>query len=121
MHPRRITSGNHPPAAVSNRPGFVPVPYDDPDRAGDSVHNQEETMTAYPQYKRPEHAHGEDDRLLTIEEVAELTRICVATLRWMRHTGTGPHSFRPARRVLYWQSDVVDWIDRNYSGNPQSA
>lgn len=73
-----------------------------------------------PQYKRPEHPHGDDDRLLTIDEVAALTRICVATLRWMRHTGTGPVSFRPARRVPYWHSDVLEWIDRNYC-DPRSA
>jgi predicted DNA-binding transcriptional regulator AlpA len=65
-------------------------------------------------YSRPQHSHGEDDRLLTIEEVSELTRVCVATLRWMRHTSTGPRSFKPARRVLYWHSDVLDWIERNY-------
>lgn len=70
---------------------------------------------------RPQHPHGHDDRLLTIEEVSELTRICVATLRWMRHNRTGPRSFKPARRVLYWHSDVLDWIDRNYNGDARSA
>jgi predicted DNA-binding transcriptional regulator AlpA len=64
---------------------------------------------------RPQQPHGTDDRLLTIEEVANLTRVCVATLRWMRHTGTGPRSFRPARRVLYWHSDVLDWIEQHYN------
>jgi predicted DNA-binding transcriptional regulator AlpA len=63
---------------------------------------------------RPQHPHGEDDRLLTIQEVSELTRVCVATLRWMRHTSTGPRSFKPARRVLHWHSDVLAWIDRHY-------
>jgi predicted DNA-binding transcriptional regulator AlpA len=78
-------------------------------------------MTDHPSYPRPQHPHGEDDRLLTIEEVSELTRICVATLRWMRYTGAGPRSFRPARHVLYWLSDVLDWIDRNYKAGPQQA
>jgi predicted DNA-binding transcriptional regulator AlpA len=78
-------------------------------------------MTTHPQHKSPEQPHGEDDRLLTIEEVADLTRACIATLRWMRHTGTGPRSFRPARRVLYWHSDVLDWIDRQYNMDPRSA
>jgi predicted DNA-binding transcriptional regulator AlpA len=77
-------------------------------------------MTEQPHYSRPREPHGDDDRLLTIEEVSELTRICVASLRWMRHTGTGPRSFRPARRVLYWLSDVLDWIDNNYD-NQQPA
>lgn len=73
-------------------------------------------MNGYP---RPQHPRGADDRLLTIDEVSELTRVCVATLRWMRHKGTGPRSIKPARRILYWLSDVLDWIDRSYNGDPQ--
>jgi hypothetical protein len=61
--------------------------------------------TTHPHYQHPQHRHGADDRLLTIEEVAELTRICVATPRWMRHTGTGPHS----------------WIDDRYSSEGRPA
>jgi predicted DNA-binding transcriptional regulator AlpA len=72
-------------------------------------------------YQPPQHPRGDDDRLLTFEEVAELTRICVATLRWMRHIGTGPRSFRQGRRVLYWLSDVLNWIDHNYTSDPRSA
>jgi hypothetical protein len=30
----------------------------------------------------------------------------------MRHKGTGPASFRLARRVMYWLSDVMTWIDQ---------
>lgn len=78
-------------------------------------------MSDHLSYRHPQHPHGEDDRLLTIEEVSELTRVCVATLRWMRSNRTGPISFRPARRVLYWLSDVLDWIDANYGGGPRSA
>jgi hypothetical protein len=74
------------------------------------------------QYKRPEHPQGEDDQLLTIDEVAALTRICVATLRWMRHQGSGPTSFRMARRVMYWLSDVMNWIDQQYiDGGPHTS
>lgn len=47
-------------------------------------------MTDHPSYPRPQDPRGADDRLLTLEEVSELTRICVATPRWMRHNGTGP-------------------------------
>jgi excisionase family DNA binding protein len=49
--------------------------------------------------------------LLTIAEAAELLRAPVATLRYWRHLGTGPRSFRLGRRVLYRRDDLHDWID----------
>ena len=42
-----------------------------------------------------------DTDLLTITEAAALLRTPVATLRWWRHQGTGPASFRIGRRVFY--------------------
>ena len=69
------------------------------------------------QLRRPQHAHGGDDVLLTIDQVAELTNICLNTLRYMRHTGTGPRSFRLGRRVMYWLSDVLTWIDQQYEND----
>src|SRR3712207_5129888 len=49
--------------------------------------------------------------LLTITEAALLLRAPVATLRYWRHLGTGPHSFRLGRRVLYRRDDLRAWID----------
>ena len=49
--------------------------------------------------------------LLTIAEAAELLRAPVATLRYWRHLGTGPCSFRLGRRVLYRRDDLLGWID----------
>jgi excisionase family DNA binding protein len=49
--------------------------------------------------------------LLTITEAAELLRAPVATLRYWRHLGTGPTSFRLGRRVLYRRDDLHAWID----------
>ncbi len=66
------------------------------------------------QFKRPQQPRGEDDQLLTIDQVAALTHVCVATLRYKRHTDTGPRSFRLGRRVMYWLSDVLAWIDDQY-------
>ena len=45
--------------------------------------------------------------LLTITEAAELLRAPVATLRYWRHLGTGPDSFRLGRRVLYRRDDLT--------------
>ena len=46
------------------------------------------------------------DTLLTIEEVAELIRMPVASLRYWRVLGTGPRGFIIGRRLRYWRQDV---------------
>ena len=48
--------------------------------------------------------------LLTIAEAARLLRAPVATLRYWRHLGTGPRSFRLGRRVVYRRDDLHTWI-----------
>ena len=49
--------------------------------------------------------------LLTIAEAAARLRAPIATLRYWRHLGTGPRSFRVGRRVLYSRDDLDAWID----------
>ena len=51
------------------------------------------------------------DELLTISEVAAIVRAPIATLRYWRHLGTGPRSFRLGRRVVYRVADLRAWID----------
>jgi predicted DNA-binding transcriptional regulator AlpA len=60
-------------------------------------------------------AHHHD--LLTIDEAADLVRAPVATLRYWRHLGTGPRSFRLGRRVVYRAADLQAWIDAQ-AGDP---
>ncbi|NEK86114.1 helix-turn-helix domain-containing protein [Blastococcus saxobsidens] len=59
----------------------------------------------------PDRPTGQEPELLTIAEAAELLRAPVATLRYWRHLGTGPRSFRLGRRVLYRADDLRSWID----------
>ena len=59
-----------------------------------------------------------DDQLLTITETAELLRTPVATLRWWRHTGKGPRSFKIGRAVRYRLSDLHAWIDQQHGPQP---
>lgn len=55
-----------------------------------------------------EHREGE---LLTIADVAAMTRLSVGTLRYWRHAGTGgPPSVKLGRRVLYRRTDVETWL-----------
>ena len=65
--------------------------------------------------------NGRDQKLLTLTEAAAIVRAPVATLRYWRHLGTGPHSFRLGRRVLYRYADLIDWIDEQHDHNDPSA
>ncbi len=61
------------------------------------------------------HTSVRDLDLLTITEAAELVRAPVATLRYWRHLGTGPTSFRLGRRVVYSLDDLRAWIDAQHN------
>ncbi len=63
---------------------------------------------------------GRDDELLTIGEVADIVRVPIATLRYWRHLGTGPRSFRVGRGVRYWHHEVTTWL-QNQSDGPTAA
>jgi excisionase family DNA binding protein len=62
----------------------------------------------------PDPTAAHQPELLTITEAAELLRAPVATLRYWRHLGTGPTSFRLGRRVLYRRDDLHEWIDARH-------
>lgn len=51
-----------------------------------------------------------DEELLTTAEVAQICRAPVSTVRYWRHIGFGPVSFRLGRRVVYRRADVARWI-----------
>ena len=68
----------------------------------------------------PVNLHSEDE-LLTIQEVADVVRVPVATLRYWRHLGTGPRSFRIGRSVRYWRTEVFAWLDEQARSDRQSV
>ena len=55
-------------------------------------------------------------RLLTTAQVADMTGISAATLRWWRHIGsTGPASFVLGKKaVRYREEDVTAWLVNQY-------
>jgi predicted DNA-binding transcriptional regulator AlpA len=61
------------------------------------------------------------DELLTISEVAAIVRAPLATLRYWRHLGTGPRSFRLGRRVVYRLGDLRAWIDAQADASDAGA
>lgn len=68
-------------------------------------------MTTTPRPASPSRPARADDQLLTLQEVADVVRVPVATLRYWRHLGTGPRSFRIGRSVRYWRTEVFSWLE----------
>lgn len=66
----------------------------------------------------------EHDQMLSIAEAATFLRVPVATMRYWRYCGDGPHSFRLGRHVRYWHTDLVLWRadqdQRIEPSNPQA-
>lgn len=54
-----------------------------------------------------------DDDLLLLEEVAELCRQPVSTIRWLRHRGQGPPAFKVGRRLVFRRAEVEAWLRRH--------
>jgi predicted DNA-binding transcriptional regulator AlpA len=93
--------------ARSDPPGSTPGP--DGTFSPVALQNTKEPkMTQQSQHADSALAH---DELLTISEVAAILRAPVATMRYWRHLGTGPRSFRLGRRVVYRAGDLQEWID----------
>ncbi len=69
----------------------------------------------------PDQATSEQPELLTLTEAAALLRAPVATLRWWRHNGIGPHSFKIGRHVMYRHVDLDDWIEVQHRNGGATA
>jgi excisionase family DNA binding protein len=53
---------------------------------------------------------------MTTAEFADLVRTSEGTVRYWRHVGKGPRSFRVGKRVLYDMRDVEAWLEALQSG-----
>ena len=51
------------------------------------------------------------EELVTLSEAARRLNTSEATLRWWRHGGLGPQSFRAGRRVMYRAADLERWVE----------
>lgn len=50
------------------------------------------------------------DEILYLPEAAVFVRKSLGTLRYYRHLGIGPRSFRHGRNVAYWKTDLILWL-----------
>jgi excisionase family DNA binding protein len=48
---------------------------------------------------------------MTTDEVAQLCRTSPETVRYWRHIGKGPTSFKVGRTVLYDREDVTSYLE----------
>ena len=83
-----------------------------------SVVNAPHTTDDPREAAMPDFTAEHEPELLTITEAAVVVRAPVATLRYWRHLGTGPNSFRLGRRVLYRRADLHTWIDAQADQSP---
>lgn len=58
---------------------------------------------------RRQAAHAADE-MLTFDEACALLRVSEGTLRYWRHLGVGPRSFKVGRHVRFWRTDLVEWL-----------
>lgn len=49
-------------------------------------------------------------KMLTEQDVMNMTGLARGTLAYWRHAGTGPRSYKLGRRVRYDEADVIAWI-----------
>lgn len=74
------------------------------------------TTTSGSVPQAPASTHDAVGELMTSAEVANLIRIPTATLRYWRHIGVGPRSFKMGpRRVLYRREDIQAWVAGQYA------
>lgn len=57
---------------------------------------------------------GTPDRLLYIDDLAEMIRRSPAAVRFMVHKGTAPPSALIGGRRMFRESDVLAWIDEQF-------
>ena len=69
-------------------------------------------MTAQPNPTDPHRGPGANpgDEMLTLAEACRFLRIPEGTLRYWRHLGAGPRSFKVGRHVRYRRADLILWL-----------
>jgi Helix-turn-helix domain len=57
-------------------------------------------------------------KILYQKDLSEMLRRPLQTLRYWRHIGYGPRSFKLGGRVVYKLEDVEAWIETQYNNEP---
>jgi excisionase family DNA binding protein len=62
-----------------------------------------------------------ESEFMTTAEVADLLRTPAETVRFWRHAGKGPKSFKIGRRVLYARQDIEAFLEAARRGERTPA
>ena len=68
------------------------------------------THPSLPFGETPDPPRGHDDRLLSVEELADYLEVPVKTIYTWRHRNTGPKGFRVGKHLRFRWRDVQAWV-----------
>lgn len=51
------------------------------------------------------------ETIINVKQAAKVLGLSEDTLRWMRHVGKGPKSFKIGRRIAYRESDINAYVN----------
>jgi excisionase family DNA binding protein len=68
-------------------------------------------MSEPARQSRPRRALPENDRLMTVDALAEYLGLPIATIYKQRSEGTGPPGFRLGKYVRWRRSEVDAWLE----------
>jgi hypothetical protein len=77
-------------------------------RLASSTSKGAQTMTA--SMNPDDHHQNPGEQMLSLQEACEFLRVPEGTLRYWRHLGAGPRSFKVGRHVRYWRADLILWL-----------
>jgi DNA-binding transcriptional MerR regulator len=59
-------------------------------------------------------------KVLRLQQISERTTVPVATLRYWRHIGTGPPTFRLGKHIVAYEDEVDGWLREQEEGSSRS-
>lgn len=68
------------------------------------------THPSLPFDEPPDPPRGHNDRLLSVEELADYLEVPVKTIYTWRHRNTGPQGFRVGKHLRFRWHDVQTWV-----------
>lgn len=59
--------------------------------------------------------------LMTLAEVAEMTRLSENTIRWLRHNQAFPEAGKLGRRLFWRREQIESWINAQFDKDGQAS
>ena len=106
---RSQTPTHHDRHRTSSEPSEEDPKSAQPNAPGPRQNSRDDLLNLIqPADPAPRPSPGDD--MLTLKEACRFLRVPEGTLRYWRHLGCGPRSFKVGRHVRYWRADLVLWL-----------